>query len=155
MTAQRITISYNLGNLDEQSEADPTIYNALIVDTVCRAHPGADVRIDARHAQGVGGGQNCDCEADHGQDAWELYCEDDYTVARDLGSRGIIHELGEDAILWPVAEGGDGESHISVWEFIGPDGYLGRVANTNADPVWEEADAGEFAELLESVGIRA
>lgn len=54
-----------------------------------------------------------------------------------------------------IAEGGDGENHITVWELTGPDGSTFRVANTNAEPVWEEQDPAVFAELLESVGIDA
>lgn len=53
-----------------------------------------------------------------------------------------------------IAEGGEGEYHISVWELINPaDGIAFRVAKTNGEPVWEEPDPAEFAELLESVGI--
>ena len=54
-----------------------------------------------------------------------------------------------------IAEGGEGENHITVWRLTTPDGFAFRVANTNGEPVWEEQDPAVFAELLESVGIDA
>ena len=51
------------------------------------------------------------------------------------------------------AEGGTGENHVTVYTYIDRDGCYGRVAATNGQPVWEDADPGEFLGLLQSVGI--
>ena len=44
--------------------------------------------------------------------------------------------------------GKSGDARVTVYQF----GEV-RVADTNGDPVWEEADRAEFRELLESEGI--
>ena len=54
-----------------------------------------------------------------------------------------------------IAEGGEGENFITVWSLTDHNGFTFRVANTNGEPVWEEQDVAEFAELLASVGIDA
>ena len=75
----------------------------------------------------------------------------------DIGSTYIEAEANRLGITEAAfeAEGGEGENHISVWALTSRDGFIFRVANTNAEPVWEEQDPAVFAELLESVGIDA
>lgn len=79
----------------------------------------------------------------------------DLTAIEDINSSYIQSEAQEHGITHArfIAEGGEGENHITIWGLTGADGIEFRVANTNALPVWEEQDAAEFAELLESVGI--
>ena len=75
----------------------------------------------------------------------------------DIGSTYIKAEAAKHGITHArfIAEGGEGENHITIWGLTGADGIEFRVANTNGDPVWEEQDLADFAELLESVGIEA
>ena len=71
--------------------------------------------------------------------------------AANINSSYIRYELGFDADLTYHGSFGDGENSIRVYSFRGGDGYTYRVADTNAEPVWEEADPDIFAELLNSV----
>ena len=75
------------------------------------------------------------------------------TKASEINDSYIVAELGANAELSFVGAGGEGENRITVYSFRDADGYTCRVAATNAIPVWEEQDMGEFAELLESVGV--
>jgi hypothetical protein len=72
----------------------------------------------------------------------------------DINSSYIRDELADAGITHVrfIAEGGEGENHIVVYGYPTAYGEC-RVAKTNALPVWEEADLGEFAELLESAEI--
>ena len=77
------------------------------------------------------------------------------TPIEDIASSSISAEAKKYGITHSrfIASGGEGEMHISIWGLTGPDGIEFRVARTNGDPVWEEQDLGEFAELLKSVGL--
>ena len=61
-------------------------------------------------------------------------------IAAEMTARDVAERLGDN--------GKAGDRLVIVWRVRGV-----RVASTNGDPVWEEADAAEFAELLESEGI--
>lgn len=79
------------------------------------------------------------------------------TPIEDINSTGIQAEADKHAITHAtfIDEGGEGENYITVWELTGADGIGFRVADTNGEPVWEEADMEIFADLLASVGIDA
>lgn len=69
----------------------------------------------------------------------------------NLNSIGIAVEARKAGITTVTKLGDNGKSgdaRVTVYQ-------LGdvRVADTNGDPVWEEADHAGFAELLESEGI--
>lgn len=53
-------------------------------------------------------------------------------------------------------EGHEGEAdwYVGFYAMLNKkEGWEYRVANTNADPVWEEADAQAFADLAEQCGV--
>lgn len=51
--------------------------------------------------------------------------------------------------------GHDGEAdyYVGFYAIPHPGGWEFRVANTNGDPVWEEADRQAFAELADACGL--
>ena len=77
------------------------------------------------------------------------------TSIEDINSSYIKLELAPLGIthLRFLAEGGEGENHVSVWAFAGSDGIESRVINTNAEPIWEEGDPEDFADLIADLGI--
>ena len=69
----------------------------------------------------------------------------------DINSIGIAVEARKAGITTVTKFGDNGKSgdaRVTVYQ-------LGdvRVAATNGDPIWEEADRAAFAELIESEGI--
>lgn len=64
-------------------------------------------------------------------------------------SLGIAAEMAPSDRAERLGDNGKaGDQLVIVWRVRGV-----RVASTNGDPVWEENDTAEFAELLESEGI--
>ena len=61
-------------------------------------------------------------------------------IAAEMTAKDRAERLGDN--------GKTGDQLVIVWRVRGV-----RVASTNGDPVWEESDLAEFAELLESEGI--
>lgn len=69
-----------------------------------------------------------------------------------INSRGICRQANIEGIETATLLGHNGklgDARVTVYQ-------LGdvRVADTNADPVWEESDHAAFADLLESEGIK-
>lgn len=48
---------------------------------------------------------------------------------------------------------GQADYYVGFYAMPHPHGWEFRVANTNGDPVWEEADQQAFTELAESCGV--
>lgn len=79
----------------------------------------------------------------------------------EFNSAGIQSEAAKNGITHMhfigggYADGHDGEADWYVGFYALPHPKYGdfRVANTNADPVWEEADGQAFADLAESCGV--
>lgn len=73
-------------------------------------------------------------------------------IRAEAESLGITHMR---SIGGGYAEGHDGEAdyYVGFYALPHPKGWEFRVANTNGDPVWEEADEAGFAELAESCGV--
>ena len=73
-------------------------------------------------------------------------------IKAEAKALGITHmrEIGGGYV-----EGHEGEAdwYVGFYALPHPKGWEFRVANTNADPVWEEADEQAFAELAESCGV--
>lgn len=73
-----------------------------------------------------------------------------YTKEQMRGiSLGIAAEMGDTDTAELIATNGkQGDARVLVFSLRGV-----RVAATNGDPAWEEADEAAFAELMESEGI--
>lgn len=79
----------------------------------------------------------------------------------NFNSSGIRHEAKQLGITHMrkigsgYAEGHVGEADywIGFYALPHPKGWEFRVADTNADPVWEEANSQAFAELADSCGV--
>lgn len=73
-------------------------------------------------------------------------------IRAEAKKHGITHmrEIGSGYV-----EGHEGEADwfIGFYALLNPKGWEFRVADTNADPVWEEVDQQAFAELAESCGV--
>lgn len=65
---------------------------------------------------------------------------------------GITHMR---EIVGGYIEGHEGEAdwYVGFYALLHPKGWEFRVADTNADPVWEESDAEEFANLAAQCGV--
>lgn len=69
------------------------------------------------------------------------------------GIRAVARELGITHMRL-LGISGEGDHRVGFYALPHPRrGWEIRVANTNGDPVWEEEDAQEFAELAEECGI--
>ena len=69
----------------------------------------------------------------------------------DINSIGIAIEAraaGVTTVTQLGNNGKTGDARVTIYEL----GAV-RVADTNGDPVWEEADRAAFAELLDTEGI--
>src|SRR5512137_1814073 len=68
----------------------------------------------------------------------------------DISSIGIRYEMRKHGIseIELLGEYGTGDARVGVYEF--PNGT--RVASSNGDPIWEEADLQAFANLLREIG---
>jgi hypothetical protein len=73
-------------------------------------------------------------------------------IRSEAEALGITHMR---SIGGGYAEGHEGEAdyYVGFYALPHPNGQEFRVANTNGDPVWEEADPQGFAELAESCGV--
>lgn len=69
----------------------------------------------------------------------------------EFNSAGIRAEAAKHGITHMRYLGGNNE--IGIYALPLQNGAEIRVANTNGDPVWEEADTQEFAKLLEEIGF--
>lgn len=67
----------------------------------------------------------------------------------DINSAGIQAQARKDGIteLELIGDNGErGDAKITVYRFGST-----KVANTNADPIWEEQDPKAWAELMETI----
>lgn len=69
----------------------------------------------------------------------------------DINSLGIASEM---RLIGATEAALIGSGGCPFFAITNPaNGFKFRVADTNSDPVWEEEDAGAFAELAESCGV--
>ena len=73
-------------------------------------------------------------------------------IRAEAKKQGITHmrEIGRGYV-----EGHDGDADwfIRFYALPNPKGWEFRVADTNSDPVWEDVDQQDFADLAESCGV--
>ena len=73
-------------------------------------------------------------------------------IRAEARALGITH-MRAIGVGCPEGREDQADYRVDFYALPHPDGYEFRVANTNGDPVWDEADPQAFADLAESCGV--